>query len=42
MPESAQASAEHVPMKGAELIDSYDTCAIFADKRLSGALLVLY
>jgi len=40
MPESAQASDECVP--GADLIDSYDACAIFADKRPSGALLVLY
>ena len=40
MSESAQASAECVP--GAELIDSYDACAIFADKRPSSALLVLY
>jgi len=42
MPESAQASAERVPIKGAELIDSYDACAIFADKRPSRALSVFY
>jgi len=41
MPESAQASAERVPIKGAELSDSYDTCDMSVDKRPSGALAVL-
>jgi len=41
MPESGQASAEHVPIKGAELSDSYDACDMSVDKRPSGALLVL-
>jgi len=36
MPESTQAS-----VKGAELSDSYDACAIFVDKRSSGAVLAL-
>jgi len=34
VPESGQAS---VPESGAELIDSYDACAILVDKRPSGA-----
>ena len=46
MPESAQASADRVPIKGAELSDSYDACAdacaILVDKRPSGALLTFY
>jgi len=38
VPESAQAS---IPGSRAELIDSYDPCAILVDKRPSGALSVL-
>ena len=41
VPEGAQASAERIPIKGAELSDSYDACAILVDKRPSGALLVI-
>ena len=41
MPESAQASAERVPIKGAELSDSYDAFDMSVDKRPSGAPLVL-
>jgi len=40
MPESAQASAR-VPIKGAELGDSYDAYDMSVDKRPSGALSVL-
>jgi len=41
MPESAQASAERVPMKGAELGDSYDAFDMSVDKRPSSAPLML-
>ena len=41
MPESAQASADRVPIKGAELSDSYDACDMLVDRHPSGACLVL-